>query len=58
MFVCSDTDLNVANRAVVIELIEHAKARGAALVGVFHDHDVSFAAATRTLDLTAAKVRL
>jgi alpha-D-ribose 1-methylphosphonate 5-triphosphate synthase subunit PhnL len=49
--------LDAANRAVVIEPIGHAKARGAALVGVFHDHDVSSAVASRTLELTAAKVR-
>jgi len=49
--------LDAADRAVVIELIGHAKARCAALVGAFHDHYVSSAVASRTLELTAAKVR-
>ncbi len=39
--------LDAANRAVVIELMREAKARGAALVGVFHDDDVRAAIADR-----------
>lgn len=41
--------LDPANRAVVVGLIEEAKARGAAVVGVFHDAEVREAVATRTL---------
>lgn len=43
--------LDAGNRAVVIELIHEARARGAALVGIFHDADVRAAVATRTLEL-------
>ncbi|GAA3710712.1 phosphonate C-P lyase system protein PhnL [Oceanisphaera sediminis] len=32
--------LDATNRAVVVELIREAKARGAAIVGIFHDEDV------------------
>lgn len=32
--------LDADNKAIVIELINEAKARGAALIGIFHDHDV------------------
>jgi alpha-D-ribose 1-methylphosphonate 5-triphosphate synthase subunit PhnL len=48
--------LDAANRAVVIELISAAKARGAAVVAICHDREVSAAVATRILDLSAAKV--
>jgi alpha-D-ribose 1-methylphosphonate 5-triphosphate synthase subunit PhnL len=41
--------LDPANRAVVVGLIEEAKARGAAIVGIFHDAEVREAVATRTL---------
>ncbi len=43
--------LDAANRATVVELIEEAKARGAALVGIFHDIDVREAVGTRTFTL-------
>ena len=32
--------LDDVNKSVVVELINEAKSRGAALVGIFHDHDV------------------
>lgn len=45
--------LDAANRAVVIELIHEAKARGAAIVGIFHDHEVRDAVADRLFELVA-----
>ncbi len=39
--------LDAANRAVVISLIRDATARGAAIVGIFHDRDVRAAVADR-----------
>ena len=47
--------LDAANRAVVVELILEAKARGTALVGICHDADVSTAIADRALDVTSLK---
>lgn len=44
--------LDAANRAVVIGLIREACARGAAVVGIFHDAEVRDAVATRRLPLT------
>jgi alpha-D-ribose 1-methylphosphonate 5-triphosphate synthase subunit PhnL len=35
------------NRAVVVDLIQEALARGAAMIGIFHDQDVRDAVATR-----------
>lgn len=43
--------LDAANRAVVVELIREACARGAAVVGIFHDEEVRDAVATRRLDI-------
>src|SRR5689334_3150065 len=45
--------LDAANRAAVVDLIREARARGAALVGIFHDEDVRDAVATRRLELAA-----
>ena len=45
--------LDATNRAVVIDLIEEARGRGAALVGIFHDADVRDRVATRILDVSA-----
>jgi alpha-D-ribose 1-methylphosphonate 5-triphosphate synthase subunit PhnL len=45
--------LDAANRRTVIELIGEAKARGAAVVGIFHDREVREAVRTRVLDLAA-----
>jgi len=46
--------LDVASRAIVIELIRDALARRAAIVGAFHDAEVREAVATRTVSLHAA----
>ncbi len=43
--------LDPANRATVIDLIAEAKARGAAIVGIFHDRDVRGAVATREIEV-------
>lgn len=45
--------LDAANRAVVVELIGEARARGAAIVGIFHDDDVRRRVADRRLDLAS-----
>nr|WP_092621316.1 phosphonate C-P lyase system protein PhnL [Roseospirillum parvum] len=47
--------LDAANRAVVVELIHQARARGAALVGIFHDREVRDAVADTTFELTAQR---
>jgi alpha-D-ribose 1-methylphosphonate 5-triphosphate synthase subunit PhnL len=44
--------LDEANSHTVIELINEALARGAALVGIFHDAEVGAAVATRRIDVT------
>jgi alpha-D-ribose 1-methylphosphonate 5-triphosphate synthase subunit PhnL len=43
--------LDAANRSVVLDLIGEAKARGAALLGIFHDPETRRAAADRTVAL-------
>jgi alpha-D-ribose 1-methylphosphonate 5-triphosphate synthase subunit PhnL len=43
--------LDKANTRTVIELIEEAVARGAALMGIFHDPEVGAAVATRRIDV-------
>jgi alpha-D-ribose 1-methylphosphonate 5-triphosphate synthase subunit PhnL len=43
--------LDPANRAVVVALIGEAKARGAAIVGIFHDTEVREAVADRLYDV-------
>ena len=43
--------LDAQNTQTVIELIEEAVARGAALVGIFHDAQVGAAVATRRVDV-------
>lgn len=45
--------LDAANRETVMTLIEEAKARGTAVLGVFHDRDVRERVATREVDLEA-----
>jgi alpha-D-ribose 1-methylphosphonate 5-triphosphate synthase subunit PhnL len=45
--------LDAPNRKTVIELIQEAKARGAAILGVFHDEEVRGAVATRVFEITA-----
>ena len=43
--------LDAASRAVVVELIAEARARGTAIVGTFHDVEVRDALATRVVSL-------
>ncbi len=43
--------LDADNRRVVVELIQAARIRGAALVGIFHDEEVRSAVATRCLNV-------
>jgi alpha-D-ribose 1-methylphosphonate 5-triphosphate synthase subunit PhnL len=43
--------LDAANRDVVVELVNAARERGAAIVGIFHDPQVRAAVATRIFDL-------
>lgn len=44
--------LDTDNRAVVLELIREAKARGAAILGIFHDTDARAAVCDREVDMT------
>ncbi len=44
--------LDIANRETVLCLIEEAKARGAAIVGIFHDEAARDRVADRELDVT------
>lgn len=46
--------LDSVNRAAVVTLIEQAKARGAAIVGIFHDEDVRVRVADRLYAMTPA----
>ncbi|KRQ95438.1 phosphonate C-P lyase system protein PhnL [Bradyrhizobium valentinum] len=43
--------LDAANRQTVVELINEAKARGAAIVGIFHDEEVREAVADRLFEV-------
>jgi len=43
--------LDATNRRVVVELIAEAKARGTAIVGIFHDEEVRDAVASRCVEL-------
>lgn len=45
--------LDPANRAVVLEMIREARARGAAILGVFHDAAARAAVADREVDVSA-----
>lgn len=47
--------LDAANRRTVIELIDEAKERGAAIVGIYHDTEVRAAVGTRIFDVTDYK---
>lgn len=44
--------LDAKNRDVVVELIDEARQRGSAIVGIFHDEAVRNRVATRFLDIT------
>ncbi|MFK0692874.1 phosphonate C-P lyase system protein PhnL [Mesorhizobium sp. IMUNJ 23033] len=53
--------LDAANRQTVVELINEAKARGAAIVGIFHDEEVREAVADQLFEVgrrSARKTRL
>ena len=43
--------LDAANRQIVVELINEAKANGTAVVGIFHDDEVRDAVADRVIDM-------
>ena len=43
--------LDADNRRVVVELIHAARAKGSAIVGIFHDDEVREAVATRSFDV-------
>ena len=45
--------LDGANREVVLSLIEEAKGRGAAIVGIFHDEDARDRVCDRQIDVTS-----
>ena len=47
--------LDAGNRAIVVELIKQALARGAAMIGIFHDEDVRDAVATRLFQVNEFK---
>ncbi|WP_226621109.1 phosphonate C-P lyase system protein PhnL [Alloyangia pacifica] len=44
--------LDATNRAVVLELIAEAKARGAAIIGIFHDAEAREAVCDREIDVS------
>ena len=44
--------LDAANRQVVLSLIAEAKARGAAILGIFHDAEARDAVCDRLVDVT------
>ena len=43
--------LDAANRATVLDLIDEAKARGAAIIGIFHDEEARARVADREIDV-------
>ncbi len=47
--------LDAENRAIVVQLIREALDRGAAMIGIFHDHDVRDAVATRLFTVSEFK---
>jgi alpha-D-ribose 1-methylphosphonate 5-triphosphate synthase subunit PhnL len=50
--------LDAANREVVLSLIEEAKARGAAILGIFHDEAARTRVCDRLVDVTGFTPRL
>jgi len=48
--------LDAANRAIVVGLIQQALDAGAAMIGIFHDHDVRDAVATRLFTVSQFKM--
>jgi alpha-D-ribose 1-methylphosphonate 5-triphosphate synthase subunit PhnL len=49
--------LDAQNRAVVVEMIAEKKARGTALLGIFHDEDVRNTVADRVVDVSSFSAR-
>ena len=49
--------LDAANRTVVVEMIREKKAKGTALLGIFHDEDVRARVADRIVDVGAFSAR-
>jgi alpha-D-ribose 1-methylphosphonate 5-triphosphate synthase subunit PhnL len=49
--------LDAANRAVVVDMIQEKKARGIALLGIFHDEDVRARVADRIVDVSDFSAR-
>ena len=49
--------LDAQNRAVVVEMIDGKKARGTALLGIFHDEDVRNRVADRIVDVSTFSAR-
>jgi alpha-D-ribose 1-methylphosphonate 5-triphosphate synthase subunit PhnL len=49
--------LDAANRAVVLDLIGGAKARGAAILGIFHDEGARASVCDRLVDVTGFGAR-
>jgi alpha-D-ribose 1-methylphosphonate 5-triphosphate synthase subunit PhnL len=49
--------LDARNRAVVVDLIQQKRARGSAIVGIFHDEDVRDAVASRVIDVSQFAAR-
>ncbi len=47
--------LDADNRAIVVDLIRQALGQGAAMIGIFHDHDVRDAVATRLFPVAQFK---
>ena len=47
--------LDAVNRQVIVELIQEARQRGCALLGIFHDAEVRQAVGTREFDVTAVR---
>jgi alpha-D-ribose 1-methylphosphonate 5-triphosphate synthase subunit PhnL len=47
--------LDAGNRAVVIDLVNEARQKGVAIVGIFHDESTRAALATRVFDLAPLK---
>ncbi|HEY9236257.1 MULTISPECIES: phosphonate C-P lyase system protein PhnL [Phenylobacterium] len=47
--------LDAENRAIVVSLIRRALSKGAAMIGIFHDHDVRDAVATRLFEVVQFK---
>ncbi len=49
--------LDAANKAVVLDLIDEAKARGAAVLGIFHDHEARERVCTSEFDISEFRVK-